>query len=170
MVSAIIIGPFTALFFPALCVTIGWLIGYGFSSRYRKQYLDVARELANLRGENFRGELPTLSSLRNEGPRLASTSPPLRTDQASPDATCHASHDNPELDPPKQSSQDTTLPDQNQQLLIERETLAIKAKQAQDDVEQLRILLATQEAAIASLERERDAFRTRAELAERHAS
>ena len=33
------------------------LAGYGLAYRYKRQYLSVSRQLANFRGENFRGEL-----------------------------------------------------------------------------------------------------------------
>ena len=43
-----------------LALIIGAVVGYAFSFRYKRQYLVAARQLANLRGENFRGELTTL--------------------------------------------------------------------------------------------------------------
>lgn len=52
------------------------------------------------------------------------------------------------------------------QITAERDTSKSQTTQAREQVEQLRTLLAQQEAAIASLERERDALRTRAELLE----
>ncbi len=52
------------------------------------------------------------------------------------------------------------------QLTTERDTSRSHTEQSRQQVEQLRLLLAQQEATIASLERERDALRTRADLLE----
>ena len=56
-----------AFLFTAVSFPVGALLGYLWAYRFKRQYLQVARELANLRGQNFRGELKTLGGLAGAG-------------------------------------------------------------------------------------------------------
>jgi hypothetical protein len=60
-----------AILFTATSLPIGLLIGYLFGYRYKRHYERVARELANLKGENFRGELSRVGMPQGPAPRPA---------------------------------------------------------------------------------------------------
>ena len=85
------IGPFTALLLAGLLLTIGLLIGYAAGYRFKRKYLAAARQLANLRGENFRGELTTIgaTSLNRGQTQVAQTNAPSAHDSAGgPNQAC----------------------------------------------------------------------------------
>ena len=50
-----------------MSLPLGIVIGYLWAYRFKRQYVRVARELANLRGQNFRGELSTVGMPQGAG-------------------------------------------------------------------------------------------------------
>ena len=59
-----------AIVFTAVSLPVGIAVGYFWAYRFKRQYLRVARELANLRGENFRGELTTVGIPQRRGSQV----------------------------------------------------------------------------------------------------
>ncbi len=76
----------TAIIFTLVSLPLGVVTGYLWAYRFKRQYVRVARELANLRGENFRGELSTVGFPRGatpaRGPVLTSDSTDADIDDA----------------------------------------------------------------------------------------
>jgi hypothetical protein len=65
-----------AILFTMVSMPTGMFIGYLAGWRYKRRYLMVARELAALKGQNFRNELTTITSARPA--KSGSTLPPLK--------------------------------------------------------------------------------------------
>lgn len=219
-----------AAVFTAVSMPIGLVIGYFLGFRYKILYMRAARELANLKGENFRGELSRIGVPQGQAPRAVSlpsgaeklaearqVEQELRAalaertaerDQLAADlrelreelerAAAPAPAANPPAggaDPHGHAAEggngSTTAPStsvtgteawqlaqlhreqiamqlrldeyrqQVQQLIEQRDQWQRQASTAANDFEQLRQLLAEQEALIASVERERDSLATR---------
>ena len=85
------VGPLVTVLLAGLAFVFGSLVGYAWGYRFKRQYLAAARQLANLRGENFRGELTTIG---NKGIDAASANPP----PAAADSARHNANANAEAD------------------------------------------------------------------------
>ena len=69
-----------AILFTLVSLPVGFLVGYLSAYRFKRQFLNAARELANLRGENFQGQLATIGGIaRTAPPRKAAPPPPRAT-------------------------------------------------------------------------------------------
>jgi len=61
------VGLLAALILAFCCLCLGAVVSYGLAYRYKQKYLVVARQLANYQGQNFRGELKTIGSMKPTG-------------------------------------------------------------------------------------------------------
>jgi hypothetical protein len=167
--------------FTVISLPMGFGVGYLWAYRFKRQYLQVARELATVKGENFRGELSTLRLPKGS---VHTGLPPRKSAPASPSNEPPGASlgSTPVANAPGPSSQTGTeawqlaqlhkeqiamqlrLDDfmaQIAKLTSERDQWRQQAGRHAEDVEQLRKMLAQQEAMIASVERQRDEFQGR---------